>query len=320
MGGKRAFTLIELLVVIGIIAVLTAILLPTLSKAREIAQRTACASNLRQIGISLMYYANDNKDFLPYAELAVTSPAGVTSVLSWDDMINRTTGVRLHDDQLRATHAPIRIGVLQCPADNFERVKSSQYTSPGSVHARSYAMVRAFGLDQAHQRRFRGAGGQFSSPEPVNWTNATPSLFAKRSWYTNASQKFLIVERPVKDNVLGGYGGYIDAPADQWTSFDDFQRFKGNTVHGKTWNYLCADGHVEGQTINQVVSMVRFDTVDSLTAKRVLFSTTIRQVRDYTPDINSQKYGVVKTELQPNSNERPPNDPYQINTSSNNNQ
>jgi prepilin-type N-terminal cleavage/methylation domain-containing protein len=61
----RAFTLVELLVVIGIIAILIAILLPTLSKARESAKRTACLSNLRQIGAYLNMYANLYKQQVP---------------------------------------------------------------------------------------------------------------------------------------------------------------------------------------------------------------------------------------------------------------
>src|SRR5688572_15903400 len=62
---RRGFTLVELLVVIGIIAVLVGILLPTLSRARESARRTACLSNLRQLGQGFAMYANNYKEYVP---------------------------------------------------------------------------------------------------------------------------------------------------------------------------------------------------------------------------------------------------------------
>ncbi len=74
---NKGFTLIELLVVIAIIGILAGILLPVLSRARESARRTQCASNVKQIGMGLIMYANENSEAFP---VSTTAPVAMTSL------------------------------------------------------------------------------------------------------------------------------------------------------------------------------------------------------------------------------------------------
>ncbi len=70
---RRAFSLVELLIVIAIITILTAILFPAFARARENARRASCQSNLKQIGLGLLQYAQDFDECLPFALVGANS-------------------------------------------------------------------------------------------------------------------------------------------------------------------------------------------------------------------------------------------------------
>jgi prepilin-type N-terminal cleavage/methylation domain-containing protein/prepilin-type processing-associated H-X9-DG protein len=82
MRERRAFTLIELLVVIAIIAILAAMLLPSLARAKAMAKQATCTSNLKQLILLTHLYVDENNDCFPYSRMETyTMPAGSPS---WD--------------------------------------------------------------------------------------------------------------------------------------------------------------------------------------------------------------------------------------------
>jgi prepilin-type N-terminal cleavage/methylation domain-containing protein/prepilin-type processing-associated H-X9-DG protein len=124
--SRQGFTLVELLVVIGVIAVLVAILLPVVSKARRHAERVACASNLRQLGQALLMYAQENGQWLPM-------PAD-KRFRHEEDWIHWQTGRDLNQSGLW-THLGKSDRVLKCPSGVEERAWSP-YPYSYSVNTR----------------------------------------------------------------------------------------------------------------------------------------------------------------------------------------
>jgi prepilin-type N-terminal cleavage/methylation domain-containing protein/prepilin-type processing-associated H-X9-DG protein len=115
MKGERAFTLIELLVAIAIIAILAALLLPALNRARQAAQGTSCLNNLKQWGTATHLYAGDNDDFLP----TDGTPNGTSTNGGWYTALPRALRMPIYQEMPWHTNAAIDPGrsLWICPSN-----------------------------------------------------------------------------------------------------------------------------------------------------------------------------------------------------------
>jgi prepilin-type N-terminal cleavage/methylation domain-containing protein/prepilin-type processing-associated H-X9-DG protein len=241
-GGHRrslhAFTLIELLVVIAIIAILAAMLLPALSKAKERAKGINCVSNMRQVGVANRMYVDDSQGVLlclvrqPRADW--TYPAEYTAR---DAVVWNAAGL-WWPDALRLGGYCKSTVMFNCPSESY---------IAGGGHGGSASQSNYLGIAMNHVEygKFVTATGPVALPKEIQISKPSASIiFADSASILNPRE--LNPDNWVEDKTLGMYLGtgvvYFRPPTDGSYISDPVRTVPR---HGLRVNVCYFDGHVQ---------------------------------------------------------------------------
>jgi len=249
---RRAFTLIELLVVVAIIALLAAILFPVFGRARENARRSACQSNLKQIGLAFQQYTQDYDEQMP----AGIPNGSATNSNYWSS--NGYSGFGWAYQLLPYTKGS---QIFECPDDTT--IPNPWGGWSAAIDAGEQAESYAYNLNFVPSTA--GWGNEWSPTGPavpaMTSPSKTVSLFevsAVNNWCCGAGDNF--ADGPANEASPAGYGNY---PGNT-TGMGNAQYVTGsmggyptNETTGRHFsgaNYLLADGHVKWFPGSQVSS------------------------------------------------------------------
>lgn len=271
-GARPGFTLIELLVVIAIIAILAAMLLPALAKAKARAQRIQCTSNMRQLSLGFNLFISDHDDKCPPA---ANRTGDYQYQLSWDDLIHRYIGGTDTDADLLvgATGAlsdpSVTPRILKCPADKVENTTPwSSFTARRSYSMNGADVVTGKALPPILTHGV-GVYIQNNNGSVPDWDG--PGY--KSGNVKDQAGTLLLVELPNGRNIAGNdwpsfcvgptfgpgnIAGFDDncyqvAPNNGTTSWGYGASAYG--LHNQRFNYLFHDGHVAQLKYTETVGL-----------------------------------------------------------------